>query len=88
MNWETYRQQDIRNLTSQGLIPAKHEVESAAARGEEMDPMEIYKNMPLLMGQVDGSFGFLVIRSNASFVQTRLLHQLKTSSLLPISLQA
>eukprot|EP01094_Clydonella_sp_ATCC50884_P019545 TRINITY_DN3848_c0_g1_i1.p2 TRINITY_DN3848_c0_g1~~TRINITY_DN3848_c0_g1_i1.p2 ORF type:complete len:368 (+),score=150.89 TRINITY_DN3848_c0_g1_i1:28-1104(+) len=52
MNWENHRQQEIRNLTSQGLIPAQHEYDTKVANGEEIDPVELMMNMPLLMGQV------------------------------------
>jgi len=50
-NWEENRQDEIKKLTSQGIIPVPNEVEQAAKSGKEISFKERMNYQPLLMGQ-------------------------------------
>jgi len=51
-NWENQRQQEIKDLTAQGIIPVHHEME----HDKDADsPAAIIKYRPLLMGQCAGA---------------------------------
>jgi len=52
MNWEENRQEDIKRLTSQGIIPAEQDMEDIEKSGEDV-PEEVFDNArPWLMGKV------------------------------------
>jgi NAD(P)H-dependent flavin oxidoreductase YrpB (nitropropane dioxygenase family) len=51
MNWEENRQGEIKELTSKGVIPVRHDVEDIMKKG---DKVPIDATFPLLMGQVAG----------------------------------
>ncbi|TPX72165.1 nitronate monooxygenase [Spizellomyces sp. 'palustris'] len=54
--WEQYKQNEIRDLTSKGIIPAQHDVEERSKRGgDDADASLLIKYRPLLMGQVAGA---------------------------------
>jgi len=48
VDWETNRAQEIRDLTSKGIIPIQHDAEKVAKEGIDVDAAQ-YR--PLLMGQ-------------------------------------
>lgn len=52
--WETERQNEIRELTSKGVIPAIHDLEEKTAR-KEIDTAQAMKYRPWLMGQAAGA---------------------------------
>eukprot|EP00026_Physarum_polycephalum_P010127 Phypoly_transcript_10278.p1 GENE.Phypoly_transcript_10278~~Phypoly_transcript_10278.p1 ORF type:complete len:361 (+),score=81.50 Phypoly_transcript_10278:91-1173(+) len=52
--WENDRQQEIKDLTSKGIIPVKHDIEEKAAK-KEMDSSQFMKYRPWLMGQAAGA---------------------------------
>jgi len=54
MKWETDRQQEIRELTSKGIIPAVQDLEQKASKGE-INPKQLAGARPLLMGQCAGA---------------------------------
>jgi len=51
MSWESNRQQEIKELTSSGMIPVKKDIDEAASKGD-IDPEKMMAARPLLMGQV------------------------------------
>jgi NAD(P)H-dependent flavin oxidoreductase YrpB (nitropropane dioxygenase family) len=55
LNWENERSQEIKDLTSKGIIPVKRDLEEKAAKGENVDPGLVATNRPLLMGQAAGA---------------------------------
>merc|ERR1712137_40882 len=55
-DWETNRQNEIRELTAKGIIPAHHDYETRTARGEEIPDEELLtKYKATLMGQCAGA---------------------------------
>lgn len=52
MEWETNKQEKIRELTSKGIIPAVQDFEERRESGKEVDAMAHINALPLLMGQV------------------------------------
>ncbi|TPX55405.1 nitronate monooxygenase [Powellomyces hirtus] len=56
MEWEETKQDEIRELTSKGVVPAVHDVEERSKKGgDDADPSLMIKYRPLLMGQVAGA---------------------------------
>ena len=59
MNWEDNRQDDIKKLTSEGVIPVQDDVKKAQESEVEIDSDEVERMMlearPLLMGAVAGA---------------------------------
>jgi NAD(P)H-dependent flavin oxidoreductase YrpB (nitropropane dioxygenase family) len=55
MNWETYRQNEIRELTSKGILPAQKDFADEEKSGKELSIQERMERFPLLMGQVAGA---------------------------------
>ena len=55
VDWEENRQAEIKELTSQGHVPAFYDMERREKSGEEMDFKERMDAMPLLMGQGAGA---------------------------------
>jgi len=53
--WENERPQEIRELTSKGVIPVMHDIEQASASGVETTPQQTLAYRPLLMGQAAGA---------------------------------
>lgn len=51
LNWENERQQEIKDLTSKGVIPVVNDIEQKSAKGEEVPPSVMAAYRPLLMGQ-------------------------------------
>jgi len=54
MKWENDRQNDIKDLTAKGVIPAIKDMEERASKGE-MTPKQLASARPLLMGQCAGA---------------------------------
>jgi len=52
--WEE-KQDEIRRLTQEGIIPGKKDMEERLASPEEVTPEEMASAMPLLMGQAAGA---------------------------------
>ena len=57
MNWEDNRADEIKDLTSRGILPIEHDFTERMKAGEEISPMEMVKARPLLMGQAAGACG-------------------------------
>lgn len=55
LNWENNRADEIKALTSKGILPVQNEFEERAKNGEEIKPSEIATARPLLMGQCAGA---------------------------------
>jgi len=53
-SWEA-RPEEIKRLTSQGIIPVPNEMEEMSKDGKEIDPKLMMQARPLLMGQVAAS---------------------------------
>jgi NAD(P)H-dependent flavin oxidoreductase YrpB (nitropropane dioxygenase family) len=53
--WENERQQEIKELTSKGVIPVINDIEQRSAKGEEVSPRDMAAFRPLLMGQAAGA---------------------------------
>jgi NAD(P)H-dependent flavin oxidoreductase YrpB (nitropropane dioxygenase family) len=51
MDWEQNRQEEIKSLTSQGILPFSHELSERSKAGKDMSPMEMVEARPMLMGQ-------------------------------------
>jgi NAD(P)H-dependent flavin oxidoreductase YrpB (nitropropane dioxygenase family) len=54
LNWES-RPEEIKKLTSRGIIPVTHDMETAAAENREVSPETMLAARPLLMGKVAGA---------------------------------
>lgn len=54
-DWENNRSQEIKELTSKGIIPVKHDYESKMDAGEVITPEQVMSARPLLMGQAAGA---------------------------------
>jgi len=55
MSWENDRQQDIKDLTTKGIIPVLHDLEERSSKGQEVSPQDMLAARPLLMGQAAGA---------------------------------
>jgi len=55
MDWEENRQQEIKELTSKGILPVYHDQAQQEKSGEEVDFKTRMDMMPLLMGQAAGA---------------------------------
>jgi NAD(P)H-dependent flavin oxidoreductase YrpB (nitropropane dioxygenase family) len=53
MNWEENRSEEIKQLTSKGIVPVEHDMEIKIKKGE-VSPTQIMEARPLLMGQCAG----------------------------------
>jgi len=51
LKWENERQNDIRDLTSKGVIPVMHDLEERSKKDEAPTPEQMIAVRPLLMGQ-------------------------------------
>ncbi|KAJ3297140.1 hypothetical protein HK104_000796 [Borealophlyctis nickersoniae] len=51
-DWETNKKDEIKRLTSAGIIPAVHDFETRSKSGQDISPKEMMEARPLLMGQV------------------------------------
>lgn len=54
-DWHENKSQEIKDLTSKGILPVQHDVEQRAKAGEEFDMKMRMRVTPLLMGQVAGA---------------------------------
>merc|ERR1712046_69612 len=54
-NWEDNRAEEIKKLTSQGILPVYHDMGEKEKSGEEVDFKTRMDMMPLLMGQAAGA---------------------------------
>jgi len=55
MKWENDRQNEIKELTSKGIIPVIHDMETKSASNEAITPEQMLAGRPLLMGQCAGA---------------------------------
>lgn len=55
LNWENNRKEEVKKLTSQGIIPVTHDMETAAANNQEISAETMIAARPLLMGKVAGA---------------------------------
>jgi len=55
LDWETNKQQLIRDLTAKGKLPMKWDLEQRAQKGAELTAKDRMDMMPLLMGQCAGA---------------------------------
>jgi len=55
LHWENERQQQIKELTTKGIIPVMHDLEERTAKNEAPTPQEMISVRPLLMGQAAGA---------------------------------
>lgn len=53
--WEDKRQNEIAQLTSQGILPHEHNVKKLEQGGTEVTPEMMINFQPMLMGQVAGN---------------------------------
>ncbi|TPX38070.1 nitronate monooxygenase [Synchytrium microbalum] len=54
MDWENNRADEIKKLTSEGILPLYHDIQEKEKKGD-LDPEEMMEMYPLLMGQVAGN---------------------------------
>jgi len=54
-NWENNRADEIKELTSKGILPAQHDMEEKQKRGEEFSFKDQLNVVPLLMGKAAGA---------------------------------
>merc|ERR1712086_276305 len=55
MDWENNRSEEIKQLTSKGVLPVYHDMAEKEKSGEEVDFKTRMDMMPLLMGQAAGA---------------------------------
>jgi hypothetical protein len=55
MDWEENRQDEIKKLTSEGILPAQWEMDKHEKEGKELSFQQRMDAMPLLMGQAAGA---------------------------------
>ena len=55
MDWEDNRQDEIKKLTSEGVLPAQWEMDKNEKEGKELSFQQRMDAMPLLMGQAAGA---------------------------------
>jgi len=55
VRWETERAKEIKDLTTQGIIPVIHDLNERSERNEAPTPEQMISARPLLMGQAAGA---------------------------------
>jgi len=54
MDWETNRAEEIKDLTTKGILPALHQMEEEENNNIEVDPSDLVQRQFMLVGQVAG----------------------------------
>ena len=54
MDWADNRSGEMKTLLKGGTLPYMADMEAAEKEESELDPIELMKRMPMLMGQVAG----------------------------------
>ncbi|KAJ3341528.1 hypothetical protein HDU93_004688 [Gonapodya sp. JEL0774] len=76
INWETNRADEIKALTSKGIIPVIHELDEKQKKGEELSTDLVIQSRPFLAGQVSGAISS--IKTSEEIVNEMMTDCVKT----------